>query len=109
MKLLKNPLTDEYYQLKNLVLGKEFPWFHETNPRDSFYFYSHVFLERPTERSLFPAVRSEYVDLFHTVIQQIFKHNNIPIDIIYRMNDNAVDAGKGSTTAHSDHDFPHQK
>ena len=108
MKQLKNPLTDEYYQLKNLVLGKEFPWFHETNPRDSFYFYSHVFLERPTERSLFPAVRSEYVDLFHTVIQQIFKHNNIPIDIIYRMNANAVDAGKGCTTAHTDHDFPHQ-
>lgn len=108
MTPIQNPLTDEYYQLKELVLGKEFPWFHEKNPRDDFYFYSHVFLERPNPRSLFPAVRSEYVDLFHTVIQQIFEHNDIPIDIIYRMNANAVDAGKGFTHAHTDHDFPHQ-
>ena len=107
MKQLKNPLTDEYYQLKNLVLGSDFPWFHEKNQKDNFYFYSHVFLERPNEKSLFPAVRSEYVDLFHTVIQQIFEYNNLPIDIIYRMNANAVPAGKGHTAAHTDHDFPH--
>ena len=78
MKQLKNPLTDEYYQLKNLVLGSDFPWFHEKNQKDNFYFYSHVFLERPNEKSLFPAVRSEYVDLFHTVIPVSYTHLTLP-------------------------------
>ena len=97
MTQILNPLTDEYYQLKELVLGKEFPWFYETNPNEleeGYYFYSHVFLERP-DRCLYPSVRSQHIDLFHTVIQQIFEYNNLPIDIIYRMNANSIPAQDG--------------
>ena len=84
MEKILNPLTDEYYQLKELVLGKNFPWFYETNPNpleDGYYFYSHVFLERPSQGSLYPSVHSQHIDLFHTVIQQIFDYNNLQIRI----------------------------
>ena len=110
MTQILNPLTDEYYQLKELVLGKEFPWFYETNPNEleeGYYFYSHVFLERP-DRCLYPSVRSQHIDLFHTVIQQIFEYNNLPIDIIYRMNANSIPAQDGCIAPHVDHEFPHK-
>ncbi len=113
MTPILNPLTDEYYQLKQLVLGREFPWFYETNPNEleeGYYFYSHVFLERPhpDERFLYPNVRSQHIDLFHTFLQQIFEYNNLPIDSIYRMNANNIPAQDGCIAPHVDHTFPHK-
>ena len=42
------------------------------------------------------------------VFREIVYANGIDPQVIYRMNANAVDAGKGYTAAHTDHDFPHQ-
>ena len=78
-QILKNPLTDEYYQLKELVLGKEFSWFYEKNQtnEEGYYFYSHVFLERP-DRSLYPSACQNILTYF---IQLYNKYLN---SIIYR-------------------------
>ena len=45
LKTLKNPITNNYLELKNLVLSSEFPWLYSFSTKMPFY--SHVFLDRP--------------------------------------------------------------
>jgi hypothetical protein len=108
LKRLNNPTTGRYNDLKNLVLGNEFPWYMESNPRDSFNFYSHVFLERP-EAKLYPRVTSPHIDLFTEVLEEIFDYNNVSVNCILRMNANAIEPQKleQQTVWHNDHEFFH--
>ena len=113
MKQLDNPLTPEYFQLKNLIFSNSFPWFTDKSNCDSFYFYSHTFLERPEIRNymMFPTVKSDYVGLFHDVLRQIFIHNGIDARCVYRMNANAVEPNPHVpqlTARHIDHTYPHK-
>ena len=112
LKTLNNPHTGKYNELKNLVLGNEFPWYMASNPRDSFNFYSHVFLERPDinpEAKRYPRVTSQYIDLFSEVLEEIFDYNNLNVNCILRMNANAIEPQKldQQTAWHNDHEFFH--
>ena len=74
-------------------------------------FYSHAFLHGPSpSHGLFSKANSEYLPNVETVIGQIFELNNLKVDVVYRINANAVHPVEGNvlTVPHTDHEFPHK-
>jgi len=90
---LKNPNTDNYKILKNIILSNDFPWYyHETSTLDylldieqqnlekygNLPFYGHTFLDRPDGLEKYKKVsevKSQYFDLSYTVFEEILNFN----------------------------------
>tara|TARA_Y100001938_G_C8061868_1_gene417797 strand:- start:395 stop:886 length:492 start_codon:yes stop_codon:yes gene_type:complete len=111
MKRLFVPKTRDYLDLKSEVLGEFFPWYRTRNQLDDFYFYSHVFLERP-EVAGFPKKISNHLELFQVVFTQICQNNDdMEINYLLRMNGNAIEPLSSNPkigAVHEDHTFPHK-
>ena len=118
MKILKNPKTESYFKLKELVLGSDFSWhwvgestLNLNSPGfDNFGYYSHIFLERPDKSSrLYPLPKSDHLDLVYRTIIEIVVENNIHPDVIYRINANCTHPTKKNipSVPHYDHSFKH--
>ena len=116
---LKNPLTNNYQELKRNILGTEFPWVWtnqatggiiEGSIYDNFPIYTHSFLYRPTAECRYPKETDPNCHIFHAVVVEIMKYNNIDIEMIYRMCANcAHPTGKNIPgPEHTDHHFPHK-
>ena len=118
-----NPLTDDYKQLKDYVLNStDMAWYHnsETLPLHSkskkskvkdLTFYGHQILQRPDlDRSHpYSEITSQHFNNTYKVIQQIFDHNNIPLNVIYRINFNCVHPQRVKQSAwHRDLEIPHK-
>ena len=126
---LENPKTDSYNSLKSLVHGPYFQWFyneyfiHQDSPSynklidrgddvskySETSFLSHDVLTRPLDNRKYSYPGSNYVEPFYNVLVEIFNHNNIELNCLYRMNANMVfpQEGKQQTIPHTDHKFPH--
>ena len=103
---LNNPLTSNYFQFKQLVLGSEFNWtreartmkgaFDDENGRivplkdEDFVWFSHVFVGRPQgfQYSFVPLFYSDFAELALQVVGEILTANNILGLCVYRMNAN---------------------
>lgn len=95
IKILKNPLTENYINLKNKVLGVDFPWYYYATVTRSNYtngenfpFYMHTTLIKPQEQEseTIPAkINSEYYDRCVTVLEEIFDFNQIKVKTLYRV------------------------
>jgi hypothetical protein len=119
IKILNNPKTEKFKELKNLMLGSGFPWHWvsqstcnlDTKGYDDFGYYSHIFLDRPdyTENSFYSRVNSNKIDLVHTVLVEILKHNNITPQVFYRICANCTHPTETNrmSVPHVDHYFPH--
>ena len=117
---LKTPDTGDYTGLKELILGPHFGWSHNakatpymenTRSYQDLSFYSHAFLHGPSPRhGLYSKANSEYLPNVETVIGQIFELNNVKMNVVYRINANAVHPVEGNvlTVPHTDHEFPHK-
>ena len=118
---LKNPLTYNYLELKMMVLGKNFGWFwdtqayedyvYDTNLYDNFPIYSHSFLNGPLCQYPFYSQEADpNCKLFHDVVVEILKYNNIDFDIIYRMCANCAHPTEKNLwgPVHTDHNFYHK-
>lgn len=119
---LQTPDTHEYYNLKRLVLGVDFPWYYNNSSTHSgkegdLSFYSHVVLGGPVPPNVampgqkrYSVVKSSFIDSFDVVVDQIFDLNNIPVNVVHRINANAVYPVKGNLLSepHKDHEFPHK-
>lgn len=118
-----NPLTDDYKMLKDYVLNSlDMAWYHnsETIPLYSEYrkfdaqdltFYSHQVLQRPDIDRGHPysEIKSKHFDNTYKVIQQIFDHNNTPLNVIYRINFNCVHPQNVKQSSwHRDLAIPHK-
>tara|TARA_B100000900_G_scaffold396728_1_gene396288 strand:+ start:2702 stop:3205 length:504 start_codon:yes stop_codon:yes gene_type:complete len=110
IKVLKNPKTNHYLQLKKHVLGREFPWRH--NVSTNMDFYSHVFLQRP-ELQGYTLPNSSLANDNFVVMGEIIDYNGLYKDIPYfflRSNANAThpDSGRQYSDPHVDHpNTPH--
>ena len=124
---LKTPDTEEYKELKGLILSPMFSW-HVNDQATAFldptkgysdlWFYSHSFLHGPNhpdnprpDHNKYPKVNSNYMDLMDIVVDQIFELNRVRCHCIYRINANSVyPQMKGGilTQPHVDHQFPHK-
>lgn len=118
MKKIINPRTQDYYNLKNIVLSSDFSWYWvgTTTPiinleSDPPYF-SHCVLRRPNDNGsgyLFPFVSSSYIDSCNTVLKQILNFNKIEVNSILRINFNLTIPGNiEHTKPHYDHEFDHK-
>ena len=122
---LKNPLTDNYQELKKNILDSEFAWYwhkqllnkdrrwfnnSDNTQNDNYGIYSHSFLYRPTRDCLYPKETDPNCRLFHAVVVEIMQYNNIEIDMIYRMCANCVHPTEKNIPGpeHVDHLFPHK-
>ena len=65
LKVLKNPVTSNYTELKNFILSNDFIWRYDTST--GMPFYGHTFLERPEETG-FSQPLSELINLNLTVL-----------------------------------------
>jgi len=116
-------MRDSYFQLKNLVLGQDFPWFFlkdavlgqysqgQTNV-NNFTFFSHVFLNRPGEPKAYASPVSSLLPLAEEVFCDICEERKIPYGVLYRVNANmtlpSVSKNTEPSPLHRDHDFPHK-
>ena len=107
LKVLKNPVTSNYVDLKQFILSNDFVWRYDTST--GMPFYGHTFLERPEETG-FSEPLSELVNLNLTVLKEIIDFNNLFDRYFFlRSNVNCVhpDNDKQFSEPHIDHDFPH--
>lgn len=127
---IRNPLTASYYNVKNLLLSSDFPWFwyndsHDINevrrllPRvniqdfDNVSFYGHVIVGRPLQNDsilkLLPTVRSNFMEPIYNLFIDTIKENNIKVHSIMRINANCVHGGNNTkfSIPHVDHEFDH--
>lgn len=125
---LKNPKTDNYKFLKNIILSDEFPWYYHdvsTLYGDEDYshmkdyanisFYGHTFLDRPDGPVKYnkkvSTIKSQYFDLVYEVFEEILQFNSFSKDYFYlRINANCVHPNPGPQCSipHVDHKFSHK-
>lgn len=110
---LKNPFTDDYTNIKEYIIGYNFPWYHEISTRtNGVSFLSHVILERPSEN--FPVSVRRTDDVFFSnvvkLLKDIFELNSIPLNAFLRINLNYTFyyGGGAGCSPHYDHDFAHK-
>ena len=109
IRQLTNQKTDNYRDLKNIILSQNFPWFYADSLTGMDYF-SHIFLERPESGEVpYQQVVSEHLNRVSFVVDEILKHNNIEYKFFIRSNANCVtpDNDVQLSEPHVDHDFPH--
>ena len=117
IKELKNPLTKEYNELKEYILGTQMAWHWKPDcvPGSKnlpIEFLSHSVLERsdPSDGHLYPKTYSSTIDLCEHVLWQIFSYNDILPNTILRINFNLTlqSCQKTSTSPHTDHLLEHK-
>ena len=117
---LKNPVTENYKNLKNIILTEQMGWFYQSkttfNSKDKdIDFFSHELLRSPQHENngiQVPAIsipNSDHFERCYFILKEILDFNNINFDVVYRMNLNLVlhNALKESVP-HTDFNLPHK-
>tara|TARA_Y100000768_G_scaffold246023_1_gene186545 strand:+ start:28 stop:573 length:546 start_codon:yes stop_codon:yes gene_type:complete len=116
---LKNPLTEDYKQLKKIILSNEISWHYSptttinlNSKSKDMEFFSHVLLNRPepTDDGIkVPLVTSAYFEKCYLILEQILDFNNIHFDVLYRMNLNlTLHSSVKESTPHIDLPLSHK-
>ena len=117
IKVLKNPNKPAYRELKNFILGRDFPWMHlESNvegaaSKSNFPVYTHALIRRPDDGSkhVYSKKVSPYADNAWEAISEILDYNNVFPRVLYRLCVNCshpTETGEASNI-HTDHAYPH--
>ena len=118
MKILKNPKTVNYHDLKEFLLGEQFPWYinecvvshgTESSRPVSNWAYTHCILGRP-EYNHFYSSDSVKADEIIKVLSEIFNYNEIENYFFLRIACNAtfpVPEKNSIGNFHQDHDYEH--
>lgn len=123
--VLKNPKTDLYKQVKDIIIGENMIWHHvkKTTSNEVDYlheektkevysntpFFSHCVIERPSPELPYSKVTSHFAEHCVQCVTEILNYNEINLYNIFRININMTYYVKNSlyTMPHIDHDFPH--
>ena len=112
-RILKNPITKEYLELKHHILGPTFNWFYlpstynveEGQGECANFIYNHKFLEGPNDDRYIPRHACDLVGNAVKIVEQILQYNNIKFQFIYRAVANSVTYTNGlPSPPHLDHD-----
>ena len=106
IRQLTNLKTENYNNLKNIILSPSFTWQYEDS-KTGMPFYSHTLLERPDGK--YSEVMSAHTELAAKVVDEILRHNKIQYQFFLRTNVNCVhpDNDVQQSLRHVDHNFPH--
>lgn len=115
IQILNNPLTKNYLDLKNQVLGVDFAWYYygsatrsQYNSGENFPFYMHTPLIKPMDEITPAKINSACYDDCVTVLAEIFDFNKIKVKTLYRIAFNAsMHHPMKHGDPHVDHPFPH--
>lgn len=114
---------NNYNELKNIILGEEFPWFfmvdavkgeyrHGQMGVNNFPFFSHVLLDRPGDNKAYAVPVSNVLPLAERVFREICEERKISYKVLYRVNANmtlpSVTGNCQPSPLHLDHSFPHK-
>ena len=117
---LKNPITEDYKNLKKLIFGNNFPWYYldktvSTTDKKDMGFFAHCLLGRPTHEvdgKKVPAIPESSSSYFHQcyfILKEILDFNNINFEVMYRMNINMTPHSSiESSVPHTDLNLPHK-
>ena len=111
---LKNPKTARYQTVKEGILSTTFPWYYSPSDKWNPEFFSHQLLQRPNEISdgncKYSKPTSSQLEPVIQSLYEIWNHNNINVECVYRVNVNLVMPlmGVKTTSVHVDHSFPHK-
>ena len=116
---LKNPITNNYKYLKNIILTKKIAWYYHNKTNLSkdqdIDFFSHALLSRPQHKNdgiEVPAVSSPnsvYFEKCYFILKEILDFNNINFDVVYRMNLNlTLHNALKESLPHTDLNLPHK-
>ena len=117
IKVLKNPKTDKFYELKNLILSPNFPWYYQYSTGEEeeveghmhMEGYGHAFFVRP-ETHKFTKIDSSYSTACRDVLVEIIDNNNLFDNYFFlRAAANCIHSNQGIQLSipHVDHNFPH--
>ena len=117
IKILKNPKTPAYRELKEFVLGETFPWMWSENnvvgksSSSNFGIYTHALISRPDDGSgyVFSKKSSPYAENAYDVVREILDYNNLFPRVLYRLCVNCVHPTETNEPSmiHVDHMYPH--
>jgi len=117
---LKNPLTEDYKELKKIILSNKIAWHYNLtttidlnpDPKKDMEFFSHVLLDRPDPAKdgiAVPYVSSAYFEKCYFILKEILDFNNIHFDVVYRMNLNlTLHSSIKESTPHLDLPLTHK-
>ncbi len=116
---LLNPKTENYKDLKNIILTEKIAWYYHnktTLSKDQdIDFFSHALLSRPQHENngiQVPAVSSPnsvYFEKCYFILKEILDFNNINFDVVYRMNLNlTLHNTLKESLPHTDLNLPHK-
>ena len=123
---LKNPMTEEYKDMKKIILSEELSWHYSAATTEDgdransdpnlkntdMPFFSHMLLGRPqheNDRVAVPYIASSYFEKCYFILKEILDFNNIHFDIVYRMNLNlTLHSSIKESIAHIDLNLPHK-
>jgi len=120
IKILKNPLTTNYQELKKEVFSNKMPWYYydKTVPESQTQdipFFSHILLRRPDEEfngvsaPLISIPTSPYFETCYYVLKEILDYNEVYFDVVYRMNLNlTLNSTIKESVPHTDLCLPHK-
>ena len=118
IKVLHNPTSGSYNQLKQFILSRDFAWYwHSVSSFDceksgyvNIPFYAHTFLQKPEcDEGLYSSPKSQLVNTASNVFQEILKHNKVRYNYFLRMGVNCVEPlpQRVKSVPHKDHMFDH--
>ena len=118
---LKNPVTEDYKKLKELVSGNNFPWHYlektvfNGEDKDDMSMFYHCLLGRPVHEvngekvPALPRSASSYFEYCYFILKDILDYNNIDFEVMYRMNINLTLHSKlKESIPHIDSNLPHK-
>lgn len=114
ISILKNPLTEDYFNFKKIIFSNGFPWYsgHTTDGLGEFatFFYSHTILQRPTISWPVSRPVCDHAEATIKLLKEILNYNDIDVNYFVRINVNeTINSGGGlACDPHVDHDFPHK-
>ena len=116
---LANPITDNYKNLKDIILTDKISWYYHSKTTPSkdkdIDFFSHALLSRPQHENngiQVPAISSPnsiYFEKCYFILKEILDFNNINFDVVYRMNLNlTLHNALKESLPHTDLNLPHK-
>ena len=112
IKVLRNPLPQQYYSLKNDILSSNFPWFANTTTfgEHAKSYFAHSVLRSPKSLSPVSRINSEYFETAIQILNDIQICNDLTINCFLRIavNCNFNFGGGFACDPHLDHKFPHK-
>lgn len=101
--------NDDDVSFFNMIKGSNFPWYYQSAIGSRSFLGHTVMIRDPSSQPIEGIVNSDYFEKCKEILLRHCKDNDIPCDVILRVNFNlSFSDQKYNDTIHVDHFFPHK-